>query len=470
MPLLPVDPAPPPPSDRQTVFDALSFVQAPINVTRLAELLADRHTTRGTGFNTTSLRGLLGELLQAQQVGCNAQGQWWASPALSWPRFVALVQQSAERERWWAAWRRLYRFDNTWHLEVFGDEAMVGALRVVVYAGGTPEAYDRLCSLSRSTSPQQPGLLAAALLRPFEPALWQRLNPDLRFPLLRLLLNHPSGDSDLHTVALWTWLLAESQPDPGQLHELSRLRLAERLVLAGQSDEARRVLLGLDLAEAQAIRAAADIADGHYVSGAVAFELAWKEQAATVGRRKHLFTDATSWFYLLALIAQPDPALWTKARKFAAGEAGKRDADAYTFWGVWQEAIDQRLGDAPRNPRAFVMAPLQGYRLHGLMQLSHWLLAAWLGHKPPQPAVLGTLAAKLSSDYAASGQPWLAMMVRRSAASLRGVGPETADAAQPFPIGAPVDRWREALTAIVALGAVGGAAAAGAAAGGVADA
>ena len=123
MPLLPVDPAHPPPSDRQTVFDALSFAQAPINVTRLAELLADRHTTRGTGFNTTSLRGLLGELLQAQQVGCNAQGQWWATPALSWPRFVALVQQPAECDRWWAAWRRLYRFDNTWHLEVFGDEA-----------------------------------------------------------------------------------------------------------------------------------------------------------------------------------------------------------------------------------------------------------------------------------------------------------------------------------------------------------
>ena len=40
-------------------------------------------------------------------------------------------------------------------------------------------AYDRLCSLSHSTAPQQPGLLAAALLRPFEPALWQRLNPDL---------------------------------------------------------------------------------------------------------------------------------------------------------------------------------------------------------------------------------------------------------------------------------------------------
>ncbi len=469
MPLLPADPAHLNPSDRQTVLDALCFMQAPINVTRLSELLSTQSTLRGTAFNTNNLRGWLGELLQAKQVGCNPQGQWWAVPELSWPRFVALVQQTASRERWWAAWRRLVHFDNSWHLELFGDEAMIGALRVVVYADGTPEAFDRLCRLSRNVTPLQPGILAAALLRPFQPVLWDRLDPDLRYGLLVQLLRQVGGDSESYSAPLWAWLQAQSRPDAGQLQELPRLRLAERLLLSGQRDEARRVLRGLDHPEAQAIRAAAEIADGHYASGATAFELAWKEQAALSGRRKQLFSEATAWFYLLALIAQPDPALWTKARKFAAGEAGKRDADPYTFWGVWQEAIDQRLGDAPRNARAFAMAPLQGLRLHSLLQLTQWLLAAWLGHKPPQPAVLGTLADKLSVDYEASGQPWLAMMVRRAAALLRGVPVSEADAAQPFPIGAPADRWREALTAIVALGGAGGAAATAAGASGVVD-
>ena len=116
MPLLPADPAHPNPSDRQTVLDALCFMQAPINVTRLSELLSTQSTLRGTAFNTNNLRGWLGELLQAKQVGCNPQGQWWAVPELSWPRFVALVQQTASRERWWAAWRRLMQFDNSWHL------------------------------------------------------------------------------------------------------------------------------------------------------------------------------------------------------------------------------------------------------------------------------------------------------------------------------------------------------------------
>jgi superfamily II DNA or RNA helicase len=307
--------------------------------------------------------------------------------------------------------------------------------------------------------------LALAFLRPFDAQLWERIDPELRYRLLVQLLNHVGGDCEVHTRPLWDWLLAQTRPDPEALHELPRLRLAERLVLAGQRDEARRVLLGLDHPEAQALRAAADIAEGRYAAGALAFEIAWKEQATLSGRRKQLFAEPTAWLYALALIAQPDPALWTKARKFTAGEAGKRDADAFSFWGIWQEAIDQRLGDAPRRPRAFVMAPLQNMRMHGLEQLSHLLLAAWLDHKPAHPAVLATHAAGLAQAFEASGQPWLAMMTRRAAALLLGQPDLPADAALPFPIGAPVDRWREALNAIVALGAVGGGAAATAASG-----
>ena len=448
-------------ADLQCVFDGLCFVQAPINITRLAELLSDRRTARGSAFHGAELRNLLAALHRAGLAASSAQGQWWAVAAHGWPRFVALVTDPVDCKRWWAAWRMLFRFDNTWHLELFGDEAMAGAVRVVVHAGNTPEAFERLCSLSRSASPEQPGVLAHALLRPFDVALWQRIQPELRFRLLIKLLDHLGGDCETLTPPLWHWLLAQSRPSTDLLHDPLRLALAERLVLSGQADEARRVLLGLDDPAAQALRAAADISEGHYASGALAFELAWKECAAVSGRRKHLFSEPTSWFYALSLIAQPEPALWTKARKFTAGEAGKREADAYTFWGVWQEAIDQRLGDAPRNVRAFAMAPLQGARMHGLMQLNHLLLAAWLGHKPANPVVLGAHADGLAVAYDNASLPWLAMMTRRSTALLLGRPASPADAAAPFPIGAPVDRWREALNAIVALGAVGGAVAAG---------
>jgi len=450
-------PDPPLTADQLTVLDGLCFLQGPVGITRLAEFLGDWKTARGTGFHGPELRQRLGELGQTGWVTTNAQGQWTVAPGQAWPRFVALLQQPAQQARWWASWKRLHRFDHAWHVEQFTEVTLIGALRVVVLADGSPQAFDRLCQISRYLPPEQPALLAAALLQPFDTALWQRIDPALRYRLLQRLLQPTGGDCEPLSAPLWDWLLAQSRPEPEALHDGLRLRLAERLLLAGQRAEARRVLLGLDHPEAQALRAAADIAEGHYASGVLAFELAWKEQAASLGKRKQLFAEATAWFYTLALIGQADPAAWTKARKFAAGEAGKRDADIYSFWGVWQEAIDQRLGDAPRNPRAFLLTPLSGLRLHGLHQLSHLLLAAWLGHAPAQPAVLAQHAATLSANFDGAGLPWLAMLARRAAALLLGQAPAAADAAQAFPVGAPVDRWREALNAIVALGPVGGA-------------
>ena len=447
------------PADRQTVFDALCFIQAPLNITRLGELLGTHHTARGSGFNGPELRRLLGELHQAGLASSSSQGQWFVPAHLAAPRFAALVQDEPARQAWWLAWQRLYQFSNTWYLELFGDEAMVGAIRVVVLAGGTPQAFDKLCRISRNASPEHPSLLAAAFLKPFDETLWVRIDPELRYRLLTQLLNHVAGDTEALTLPLWQWLQRQSQARADALHDGLRLRLAEHCLLAGDTAELRRVLLGLDHPEAQALRAAADIAEGHYAEAIPAFELAWKEAAALAGKRKLLFCMPTSWCYLLALIAQPEPAAWTKARKFAAAEAGKRDADPYTFWGVWQEAIDQRLGDAPRNARAFVMAPLQGGRLHGLHQLSHWLLAAWLGHKPVHASVLAGLAKSLADGYELAGLRWLARLTRRASALLLGTPALAEDAAMPFPVGAPAARWREALNAIVALGPVGGSAA-----------
>ncbi len=447
-------------SDAQTVFDALCFLQAPLNITRLAEFLGDHPTARGTHFHGPELRRLLGELQASGHAATLPQGPWFAPPERAWPRFLALLQHPQARARWWASWRRLYRFDHSWHLELFAPEAMVGAIRVVVLAGATPEAFERLCQLSRQASPEHPQLLAAALLHPFDAGLWAALDPELRHRLLGTLLRHLGGDAETLTGPLWHWLQDQATPDAAVLHDAHRLRLAERLLLAGQGDEALRVLRGLDHPEAQALRAGVDIAAGRYASGARAFELAWKEATATLGKRKLLFGEATSWFYALSLIGQPDPAAWTKARKFAAGEAGKREADPYSFWGVWQEAIDQRLGDAPRSARRLLFTGVPGYRIHGLQQLSHWLLAAWLGHAPPNLPAFEAEARSLALAYEDAGLPWLAMLVRRSAALLLGRDADPADAVQPYPVGAPTDRWREALNAIVALGPVGGTAAA----------
>ena len=449
-------PAPQGPTDQSLAFDSLCIHQAPAGVQHLAELLSPQRTARGTPFSPQELRKHLVALQAVGLVSADSRGRWSAEPGAAWTRFVALMLNPGSRATWWNAWRQAKQFEQHWRSLNLSDEDMVDALRMVVHAAGTVQALDRLASLSFGSPPEHPRMLARALLMPFDLALWERIEPELQYRLLTGLMQLTGGDNESTTAPLWAWLLSQSRPRPEAMHDLPRLNLAQRMVFADQPDETQRLLRGMDDAVAKAVLATTDIAAGRFAEGAVAFEAAAKRRGTDTGRRKALFSDHTAWCYLLALIAQPDPAAWTKARKFAANEAGKRDADPYSFFGIWQVALDQRLGDTPRNVRAFHLAAQPGYRMHGLHCLSHLLLAAWLGFNAPVPAALSTHAKALSDAYEASGQTWLALLVRRSAALLLDQTPSAADAAKPFAIGAAQDRWREALSAIVALGALGG--------------
>jgi superfamily II DNA or RNA helicase len=466
LPLLPDDPGPPPPpadADQSVVWDALAFMQSSVTINRLTDLIqhSGQRTARGAGFHPQEVRRLMAELQGQGRVEMDHQGRWWAQPALAHARFCALVAEPVSRQRWWAAWQQHQHFSDGWRLEFYTDEALVGAVRVVVHAGGSADAWRRLCALCRAPSPDEPVLLAKALLMPFDEALWQRLDPELAWALTQALLALPAGDAETITPPFWRQLHRQSQPSAAVLHEPTRLALALRLLFEGQPAEARRVLDGLDDAQADATRAAATIAEGRYAEGVQAFEVAWKRRSAETGKRKLLFPAALTWCQALALLVQDQPAQWAAARKFVASEAGKRDADPYTFWGVWQEAIDQRLGDAPRQARSFRLQPREGWRLPGLEQLAHLLLAAWLGHRPTDAKALRALAEPLAQTFDASGQAWLAALTRCATALLLDEPPAAADAALPFPIAAPAERWREALNAIVALGSPGAAPASG---------
>ena len=100
-------------SDAQTVFDALCFLQAPLNITRLAEFLGDHPTARGTHFHGPELRRVLGDLQASGMAATLPQGPWYAPPAQAWPRFLALLRDDRARTAWWASWKRLVRFDHS---------------------------------------------------------------------------------------------------------------------------------------------------------------------------------------------------------------------------------------------------------------------------------------------------------------------------------------------------------------------
>ena len=187
--------------------------------------------------------------------------------------------------------------------------------------------------------------------------------------------------------------------------------------------------------------------------GASRFESAWKVAGAEVGRRKNLASPSIAWIYVMALLALSTPTAWSKARKFVASEAGKRDAaDPFGFWGVWVDAIDQRLGDAPKAHSHFRLTHHELSGMQSLQYLHHLLLAAWLRVEVAKPAELRDHAAALADQFGAAGMRWPAQLVRRAAASLLGEAPAAADAQLPFFVGAAQDGWREALASILALG------------------
>jgi superfamily II DNA or RNA helicase len=451
------DTAPTDNPDRSPVFDALAFSQVPLTAHQLIDLLAAAgcRTWRGSGFHNTEVRRLLDELADTGRVSRDERGRWSAARDAGWQRFRALVEDDTRREYWWQAWRRQHHFDNAWRLEMFDSATCAAAMRIVIHCGRSVETFNRLVT-QIGPSPFAVQGLRQALLDPFDTELLGRLDTAFVCELANTLLATVGDDADTDIVALLDWLLAQARATPRKVPEHLHYRLAELLLFREQFSAARELLARLATPESQALNAGIDIAEGRFADGSARFEAAWKALVAETGKRKHLLPPSLAWLYTLALLAQTDPAAWVKARKFAAAEAGKRDAQPFTFWGLWQSAIDQRLGDSPANARHFMLARGPGNSLSSLEQLHHLLLAAWLRiDVAPRSAQdrLREHGAYLDTRLRNAGLLWLARLARRATAQLLGDTPTADDAAMPFFIGAAAqERWREALASIVALG------------------
>jgi len=443
--------------DRSTVFDGLAFAQAPLTTNQLADLLASSgsRTARGSGYHNNEVRRLLDELAQQGQSSRDDRGRWTAERDAGWQRFRAIVQDERAREFWWRAWRERHHFDRGYRIEAYDMASFAGAMRVVVHCGRSAEAFNRLTAM---VGPSAFGgeALRQALLAPFDAELIDGLDVAFAMGLAGNVLATMGGDADPADVPLLDWLLARAASAPKSVPEHLHYRIAETLLFRERFADARKLLAGRATPESQAIGAGIDIAEGRFADGIARFEAALKVLAANTGKRKNLLPPSIEWLYSMALLAQAQPAAWIKARKFAAAEAGKRDALPYTFWGIWQAAIDQRLGDAPNNASHFQIARASGHQRHALEQLHHLLLAAWLRIEPGERSARERLrehGAYLETRYCNTGQQWLARLVRRAVAQLLGDAPAADDAAMPFFIGPKQDRWREALASIVALGA-----------------
>ncbi|MEO7853440.1 MAG: DEAD/DEAH box helicase, partial [Rubrivivax sp.] len=303
--------------------------------------------------------------------------------------------------------------------------------------------------------------LQRAVLQPFDAALFSRLEPALQTALCESLLAQLSGFAEGPVRPLEDWALTQCAVDPQRMPPPLRLRLAETLLWRGDTAGARALCQGVGGPVAELLQGLVSIAEGHWDAGAAAFEAAVKPAGAVLGRRKNLASPSVAWLYVMALLAQPLPAAWMRARKFVAAEAGpgagKRGADTHSFWGAWLVAIDQRLGDAAKDHKVFCLAPRPHQPMASLQYLHHLLLAAWLRVPVDAPAKLQAHAQALAQAFDNARLFWLGRQVRRAEASLLNAAVAAADAATPFFVGAAQDGWREALASILALGGGDGA-------------
>ncbi|MFM9885550.1 MAG: hypothetical protein ACKVQT_21190, partial [Burkholderiales bacterium] len=441
--------------DDALVYDTLCALQAPTALNRVSEMMiaAALRTQRGTAFNAAEVRLVVDRLRAAGHIVRDAQGRISAAHPHGAARFREMMLDPTRAKAWFEAWRVMTRFDQAYALVDFREEEqLAAAMRLVMFGGGSVRQFQRIGQMGYQFSYLWPGALHEAVLRPFDGALFARIEPALQTHLVESVMIVVSGFAESDVKPLEDWLLARCESEPNSVSTFLRGRLAETLIFRGDIAGAR-ALCGDHLgAQADLVRAALVIAEGEWERGATQFEAALKVAAAEWGRRKNLASPSLAWLYAMALLAQPDPAAWTKARKFAAAEIGKGASDLSGFWSVWVNAIDQRLGDAPKAHAQFLLARHEHIGMQSMEYLHHLLLAAWLRIEPRSPANLRVHVQTLSRDFEQAELAWLARLTRRAAAAMLGEEPSAADAAAPFFIGAAQDRWREALAAILALG------------------
>ena len=437
------------------VHDALCALQAPSGVTRVTEMMvaAGLRTERGSQFTTVEVRRVTDRLLAARHASRDTQGRIRAVSPHAEARFREMMLDPQAAKAWFDAWRRLSDFDRAYSLGFQEEEQLAAALRLVIFGGGAQSHLTRLGELAYSFTHLWGGALRMAVLKPFDAELFGRLEPALQAGLAEQMLRVLSGFAESATKPLEDWLLARATTLPAVISPGLRCRLAETLLFGGDFSGARALCKNLKGSGVDLIEATLTIAEGLWERGATQFEAGWKLAASEVGRRKNLFSPSLVWLYVMALLAQPAPAGWAKARKFAAAESGK--TDAFGIWAVWIDAIDQRLGDAPKAHARFLLAYSPQSGLQSLAYLHHLMLAAWLRVDTRTPAArtaLGAHAEWLAGNFEHAGMAWLARLARRAAAALLGEPAAPADAAAPFFIGQAQDSWRDALASIMALG------------------
>jgi superfamily II DNA or RNA helicase len=452
-------------SDLEHVFDALCLSGAPRGKTWVMHFLKGMGWTSAHGTRQVTLDEVTQALQQLQ-----AQGRVHADDGFGWQvrpeawraRWPALRARAEARDYWrvwvWATGGAGGPPDRPPGWAALRTEADAVALaRLVLMAHPSPEEFDRLAGrvLGRAASASA---LLSALTQPFDPDFLDELPSALLWGLIGGL-DSLSAERLAQQPELMAWLDGAADAVGPALPPGLRARLAERRLHRGDIDGMRRLAAGPgdDPLLRDLLEAAAAARAGQWATASAGFAEGLKALAQRSGKKRGLLPFSLLQWQLWALLAQPEPAAWTAARKLALAESGSRSPSPLDLWGRFAHAAAVRLGDATLEPAAF-QAPQ--HRWGAALReddADRVILAAWLGIAPAGwKAPTLTL---LSQHLVAIGLPWKADLLAQACTRLElPVPPRPADAAPPWAVawfGAPSEAWQDALAAIAALDSSG---------------
>jgi superfamily II DNA or RNA helicase len=455
------------PADLELVFDALVIAGWRRGKTALTMLL------RALGFKREDGRALGAEdvtaalrRLAAAGRAVQIEGEGWTVPSpLAAQRLPALLARP-EAGGWWRSWVWVangaygQQNDSPRYVELRNDQEALALMRLLLLSGIDAEAYIRLTNYTLRHL-NAAGAALAALSQLLHAGVFERVDLTLRWRLLASLddMGMLAGEP-----ALMAWVQAELDAAPPAATGL-RLRAAERRLHAGDHVGVTRAL-GTDraaLAFEPVLQALWAARDGRFADAAALFPPAWKALCAHLGKRRGFAPTSLLQWYPLALMAQPDAAAWTTARKFCVAMSGSRDPSPFDDWGRWAHALAVRLGDARLEIEAFAAGRHDAVQLTGRADrlADRVVLAAWLGKSPAgwTAALLEQLRRELVNADLTWKADLLAQACERLGWAVPARAPEAATASPPWPVRfyAPAQAaWRDALAAIAALGEGGG--------------
>ncbi len=452
-------------SDLQAVFDALCLTGTVANKAWLTNFLRGlgwRHHGGTRDLRHDELSAALNRLVDEGRAEVASGQGWRARPEALQARWPALWRHAQANDFW-----KIWAWANTGgygpvpaqprHAGVELQEEAQALLRLVLLARPDLAAFNRLLQGPLAGVVSGPSLLLA-LGQPWDPEFLEQLESGLLWGLFNTL-HGQVADGLAGQPALADWVEQRMQQHPQAVPPLVWLRTAERRLLALQPAACQQALQALSEAEpARAVfEALLKVQAGQWAEGSSAFALAYKGLAKLAGKRNRLLPDLLTRWQALALLAQPDPAAWTQAHKFALAEAGSRRPAPHSGWGLLAHAVAVRLGDESFEPAAFQPTPERWQNTDtdddDALRL---VLLAWLGQAATAwaslpPAALQALVHRLHLQ----GQVWLAELVMQALPRLDLPTPERPAKAPPpwratF-FGVQAETWRAALAAIAAL-------------------